>query len=386
MIKSDPRAIAKIIAGQWPAIVANCNSHQIRMLQAIKNCRTEVMGGHLYACDHCGVKHYRYNSCRNRHCNQCQHTQKQHWIKAREDQLLPCAYYHLVFTLPEQLNRYCLFAPQQMYSMLFRTAWETLNEFGWNPKYLGGQVGATMVLHTWGSTMSFHPHLHCIVPAGGVGLRNEWRVAKGNGKFLFPVKALAKVFRGKYMESFKKWTAQSEIEVDGSLIDKLYRLNWVVYAKPTFGGAKTVIKYLARYTHNIAISHHRIKSFNDEAVNFLYTDYRQKNKKKTMRLSASEFVRRFAMHILPRGFRRIRHYGILSSVWKKRLFPEIPVTQKTDWQSLWEEKGLDVQVCRRCKVGNLIMLAVLLPVRGPPRPKSFIDYENHKHKKAEIKR
>lgn len=359
---TDSRAIARIIDGQWKWVLANCNSHQIRMLQAIRVCRTPAMGGHLYGCNNCGAKHFRYNSCRNRHCSQCQQTQKQRWIQKQESRLLPCPYFHLVFTIPQQLNAYCLFNPQALYKILFTSAWKTLNQFAWNHKYLGAQIGATMILHTWGSNLSFHPHIHCIIPAGGISIRNQWKEAKGKGKFLFPVKALSNVFRAKFLQSLKNRTTTEQ-----SLIDMLFKKDWVVYAKPPFGGAKAVIKYLARYTHNIAISHHRILGSDAKQVHFTYTDYRHRNQKKKMQLASTEFVRRFAMHILPRGFRRIRHYGILSSVWKKKVFPELKKQTKIDWKTLWKEKGLDVSLCTRCKRGQLILLEILLPVRGPPR-------------------
>jgi hypothetical protein len=377
---TDSRAIASIIDGQWQWILANCNSHQIRMLQAIRVCRTPAMGGHLYACNNCGAKHYRYNSCRNRHCSQCQQTQKQRWIQKQENRLLPCPYFHLVFTIPQQLNAYCLFNPQALYKILFTSAWQTLNQFAWNHKYLGAQIGATMILHTWGSNLSFHPHIHCIIPAGGISIRNQWKEAKGKGRFLFPVKALSNVFRAKFLRSLKDRTTTEQ-----SLIDMLFKKDWVVYAKPPFGGAKAVIKYLARYTHNIAISHHRILGANSKQVLFSYTDYRHRNQKKKMRLANTEFVRRFAMHILPRGFRRIRHYGILSSVWKKKVFPELKKQTKIDWKTLWKEKGLDVSLCTRCKKGQLILLEILLPVRGPPRMLNN-EMKKQAHKKTENKR
>ena len=214
--------------------------------------------------------------------------------------------------------------------MLFRCAWRTLDEFGWNQKYLGTQIGTTMVLHTWGSNLSYHPHVHCIVPGGGVTFNNKWKEAKGNGKFLFPVKALSKVFRGKFVNDLKRFLASSGMEYTSELNAQLYAKPWIVYAKRPFGGARGVIKYLARYTHKTAISNHRIIKYDNDSVTFSYKDYRHNNQQKVMTLDAWEFVRRFVLHLLPKRFTRIRHYGILSSQWKKKLFEQkIPMKART---------------------------------------------------------
>lgn len=206
-----------------------------------------------------------------------------------------------------------------MYNFLFKAAWQTLSDFEWNHKYLGAQIGATMVLHTWGSNLSFHPHVHCIVPGGGVNFKNQWRDAKGKGKFLSPVKALSKVFRGKYIDLFKEFLSAEGMEYLPSLHKELFKSAWVVYAKPPFGGGKGVIRYLARYTHNIAISHHRIIAHDQHKVIFKYTDYRHAYQKIIMSLCSWEFVRRFAVHILPKGYMRIRHFGILNAKWENNL-------------------------------------------------------------------
>jgi hypothetical protein len=368
---SDPRAIAQIINAQWSNIVKHLNNYQIRTLNAIRRCRTPALGGHLYVCDSCKAKHYRYNSCRNRHCSQCQNTQKEQWIQNREEQMIQATYYHVVFTLPDVLNEFCLVYPKHMYNFLFKAAWQTLLEFGFNNKHLGAQIGATMVLHTWGSNMCFHPHIHCIVPGGGVNFKNQWKDSKGKGKFLFPVKALSMVFRGKYVKIFKDYIISEGMEYLPHLHKKLYKNEWVVYAKPPFGGAKGVIRYLARYTHNIAISHHRIIAHDKHKVIFKYTDYRHANQKKSMPLCSWEFVRRFALHILPKGYMRIRHFvptitvGI-NAKWKKIIFPELPNFEKPDWISFWKAKGLDVLKCPYCLTGSLQAIGKLEPVRGPP--------------------
>lgn len=285
---------------------------------------------------------------------------------ARSEQLINVPYYHIVFTLPHHLNELCLVYPKQIYSLLFHAAWQTLNEFGWNHKHLGAQIGATMVLHTWGSNMSYHPHLHCVVPGGGITLKGKWKEAAGKGKFLFPVKAMSKVFRAKFVKALR--TLAQEIGLDNIdlLLDKLFAKPWVVYAKPPFGGPEAVIKYLARYTHKVAITHHRILNWDARAVTFSYTDYRHANQRKVMTLPTDEFIRRLVQHFLPKGFPRIRHYGILSSAWKKRVFPEAKKT-KIDYKELWRSKGLAVDQCPYCKIGQLVFLCDIEPIRGPPK-------------------
>lgn len=363
---AESSSIPHIIDGQWDNIVKHLNTHQIRVLNAIRICRTQALGGHLYLCDTCKAKHYRYNSCRNRHCSQCQNTQKELWVQRMEERTLPTCYYHVVFTLPDCLNEFCLVYPKRIYNILFKVAWQTLVEFGFNRKYLGAQIGATMVLHTWGSNMSLHPHVHCIVPGGGVNVKNAWKEAKGNGKFLFPVKALSKVFREKFVESFKSFIEQQGMEYLPELHKQLYKNKWVVYAKPPFGGTSGVIKYLARYTHNIAISHHRILRFNKIQVTFRYTDYRHANQKNSMSLDPWEFTRRLALHILPKGFMRIRHFGILNAKWTKVILPELTTPPKIDWIAFWKSKGFDVLKCKTCLTGRLYPIMSIEPIRGPP--------------------
>ncbi len=265
MIKSD--AIGRIISGQLPLILSRLNSHQIRHLQAIRSCRTPALGGHIYICSHCHKTHKRYHSCRNRHCPQCQKTQKYQWIQAQEAKVLPCPYFHLVFTIPHQLNDLNLAFSRPLYSILFRAAWETLDSFGWNHKYLGAQLGATMILHTWGSNLSYHPHLHCIVPGGRVTIKGKWRQAETKGKYLFPAKAMSIVFRGKYIYYLKEFMEVSGMCLD-SLQDQLYTHKWTVYAKRAPKTHHNLIHYLARYTHQIAISPKRISSFDNQSVTF----------------------------------------------------------------------------------------------------------------------
>jgi len=359
-------ALAKIITSQWQDICVRYNSYQIRTLSAIKRCRTPHLGGSRYLCDQCGEQHFVYHSCRNRHCPQCQNTQIQHWISRQESKLIQAKYFHVVFTIPHHINDLFLNYPRQMYATLMQNVWYTLDAFGWNHKYLGAQLGCTMVLHTWGSNLSYHPHVHCIVPAGGVDLNGKWRSIKGKGKFLFPVKALSKVFRVKMMNCINDFIYDSGMEFSSELLNKLYKKPWVVYAKPTMNGTESVIKYLARYASKVAITHHRILSYDDQHVRFTYTDYRHKNLKKILILDSSEFIRRFIMHILPKGFCKIRHFGILSGAWKKRVFPEVDIKAKSTYQ-MWKNLGFDMLKCRFCKQGKLVFQNEIEPVRGPPK-------------------
>lgn len=282
--------------------------HQ-RTLHAIRRCRTPAMGGHIDKCDCCNKLHISYNSCRNRHCPTCQGHKREQWIQARESELLNVPYFHLVFTLPSELNVIALKHPRIVYSSLFKAAWATLGQFGANPKHLGARMGMIAILHTWGQNMSLHPHLHCIVPGGGVSKIGKWKPAKNKGKYLFNVKSMSKVFRAKYVALLRK----NKVSVPQRTYDKLFSKNWVVYAKQQFHTPKYVVEYLGRYTHKIAISNYRIKQINkpERTVTFQVKNYQKGGQKEMLTLSTLEFVRRFALHVLPKGFTRIRHYGIL---------------------------------------------------------------------------
>lgn len=246
------------------------NSWQKRTLFALSRCRTAAMGGHIDRCDNpeCSKLHLSYNSCRNRHCPKCQGHQRELWIQQRHSELLPVGYYHLVFTLPSELNPLALSEPRLVYNTLFSAAWATLNGFAQNPKFLGATTGMIAILHTWGSTMSLHPHLHCIVPAGGITKDKKWKNAPRVNGFLFPVKEISKVFRAKYVCELRKKGVK-----DKALLNKLFTKDWVVYAKKPFGNANSVIEYLGRYTHKIAISNHRIKTVANGTVTFKWIRY-----------------------------------------------------------------------------------------------------------------
>lgn len=337
------------------------NSWQLRTLSALRKCRTAALGGHIDACGECGNLSISYNSCRNRHCPKCQGKNREKWIVARETELLPVPYFHVVFTVPDCLNQLALYDPKMVYDILFESAWETLQTFG---KYRGLKTGMIGVLHTWGQNLSLHPHLHCIVPGGGLDANGVWKNIRSDGQFLFPVKALSKVFRAKFCEKLKYRLHQKNSADYEELREKLWQKPWVVFAKKPFGSPKSVVEYLGRYSHKIAISNHRIRHIDGETVSFEYKDYRQKGIKKRMTLSHEEFIRRFAMHILPKRFVKIRYYGFLSSTWKrgrlKNLQQHLGISPK--------EKPPPrhyLRKCTCCQVGNLLTVATF-DLRGPP--------------------
>ncbi len=342
----------------------------LKTLQAIGYCRTKYLGGHSSGCKHCGTVNYHYNSCRNRHCPKCQTTNRERWILQREAELLPVAYYHIVFTLPHELNSLATAHPKQVYDSLFTAAWQTIKVFAADPKYLGAKTGMTAILHTWGQQLWLHPHLHCIVPGGGITQHQQWKDANRNGKYLFPKRAMSKVYRAKYVSLLRK----SGIDIPQPIAKKIFSKPWIVYAKRPFASPKTVVEYLGRYTHKIAISNHRLINISDQQIGFTYKDYRKGGKKKLAELKPFEFLRRFCLHILPKGFRRIRHYGILASRNKSK---ELNIARKhhglEKWQRVeitWVEVaqqklGFIPNQCPKCKK-QMELLEVILPLRGPP--------------------
>lgn len=309
--------VAGVLEAHWLQLLhsGKYNTWQLRTLDAVRRCRTAALGSHVDGCTSCGHLRISYNSCRNRHCPKCQGAEREKWIQAREAELLAVVYFHVVFTLPDALNRLCLYKPKILYDLLFKTSWSVLNSFGHDPKWLGAQTGMISILHTWGQTMTLHPHLHCIVPGGGLTKKGTWKQAKSKGKYLYCVKAMSKTFRGRFIAALKEELPQ---EMTRQLINRLYKHKWVVYAKQHFAGPQSVVEYLGRYTHKIAISNHRIKNYEPGKVTFSYKDYKHGSVKKEMTLDAMEFIRRFSLHVLPKGFVRIRHYGICSSSAKKK--------------------------------------------------------------------
>ena len=354
------KEVAHVLARSWEKVTSSdLNSWQVRTLRAIKDCRTVALGGHVDGCNSCGHIHISYNSCRNRHCPKCQGHKRVQWIEARETELLPVPYFHAVFTLPDDLNTFALHQPKIIYDALFRAAWETIEAF--TGKH--NKAGMISILHTWGQNLSLHPHIHCIIPGGFVNQDGKWTPSKSDGKFLFPVKAMSRVYRAKYVALLRA----SELVIEQFTYDALFKKEWVVFAKRPFGSPKSVVEYLGRYTHKIAISNHRILAIDDQTVTISYKDYRSKGQKKTMTLSHEEFVRRFALHILPKRFVRIRHYGFLSSTWKRSKLTDLQ--SKLTGISLTSLpvvlKGTYHKCCPCCKTGQMIIL-LTFGRRGPP--------------------
>ncbi|MCG8573159.1 MAG: IS91 family transposase [Spirochaetes bacterium] len=344
-----------------------------KVINDITACRTSRLGGHILKCEHCGHQVNLYNSCRNRHCPKCQTLAKARWLEKRMKELLPVNYYHIVFTLPDLLNPISLVNKKLVYNLLFKCVKETLLEAAGNPKNLGADIGFLTILHTWGQNLQFHPHIHCVVPAGGLH-NNKWMHPKNND-FFISVKILSKLFRGKFLAYLKKNYQEKKISFHGKvcsqlekdfnhLIDQLYKKNWVVYAKKPFGGPEKVLNYLGRYTHRIAISNNRIISYQNKNVTFYWKDYKDNNKRKIMLLSDTEFIRRFLLHILPENFVRIRSFGFLSNKSKKKklslcrklLKVKVDKAEKLNWQELCLKlTGIDPGICDICNKGKFIV-------------------------------
>ena len=306
--------------------------HYYTAANAIMQCRTEQLGGHIYKCDTCSHEITLYNSCRNRHCPQCQAMVRAQWVEQRMQDVLPVPYFHVVFTVPHQLNGIALRNKKPFYHLMFKAVSETLLTLARDPKRLGGEIGFIAVLHTWGQNLMDHPHIHCIVPGGAFqDKENTWKNCKNN--FLFPVPVMRKLFRGKCMDYFLKavkngsinpmFSATTDYPTFADLVKKLYTIQWVVDVRKPFTSPLNLVKYLSRYTHRVAISNKRILNLQNGHVTFSYKDYADHNKKKNMTVTAVEFIRRFMMHIFPEGFMRIRQYGFLSNRKKKKLLPRI---------------------------------------------------------------
>jgi Putative transposase/Transposase zinc-binding domain len=298
---------------------------KLKAFRAVQNCRTAALGGHLDACLECGYrKAISYNSCRNRNCPKCQARARQRWLAAREREVLPTSYFHVVFSVPHELNVFALENPRAFYDLLFTASAASALEMAADPKHLGGEIGVLAVLHTWGQNLLLHPHIHCVIPAGGIS-PDQHRWVSSRQRFFLPVKPLKRVFRGKFIDGLKRLHRRkklgcarpaavfSEPKQFAKLVGRLRRQDWVVYVKPAFGGPLQVLRYLGRYTHRIAISNHRLLAFDGEHVTFRWRDYAHGNQSRVMSLHAIEFLRRFFLHVLPKGFVRIRHFGFLAN-------------------------------------------------------------------------
>jgi hypothetical protein len=358
------------------------NSQQKQVMHAIEVCRTAVLGGHVDQCDHCGHRRISYNSCGNRHCPKCQSLAKAEWLEKHQAQLLPVPYFHVVFTLPDGVASIAWQNKKVVYNILFRSASETLRRIAADPKHLGADIGFLAVLHTWGQNLLFHPHLHCVVPGGGLSSDHQ-RWIPSRKRFFLPVRVLSRLFRGLFLHYLQKAYSAGKLKFHGSLQDlndpvkfdallkHCRKPEWVVYSKPPFGGPDQVLDYLGRYTHRVAISNHRLIRLADGKVTFRWRDYKDGNKQKLMTLDALEFIRRFLMHVLPRGFVRIRHYGFLAnpccqqnlSLCRQLLgVAQIDAVESSaeDWGQRYERLvGDTINLCPVCRQGNMVVVEII---------------------------
>jgi hypothetical protein len=370
-------------------------SAALKVMSALEKCRTSALGGHVDVCDTCGVMRNSYNSCCNRHCPKCQGLARERWLLARKQELLPVTYFHVVFTIPDVLNRLALVNQQLVYDILFRAASETLLDLGRDPKHIGAEIGLIAILHTWGQNLMDHPHVHCIVPGGGLSRDGQrWifpRKAKADKPFFIHVNVLSDLFKKKFLHYLNKAYNNGELKFVGEivslgtpqgfqrLVDKLYSIKWVSYCKRPFGGPKQVMEYLGRYTHRVAISNYRIQTMEDGKVSFKWRDYRDNNREKVMTLDAFEFIRRFLLHVLPKGYCKIRYYGLLSNRHKSSKLKrskevlcvckheEAHGEQSLDWADLiFQLTGKDPRICPECGQGRMVRLKILPVISHAP--------------------
>jgi len=355
---------------------------QLKAMTAIARCRSRALGGHIDVCDECGYERISYNSCRNRHCPKCQSLARERWLLARRQELLPICYFHVVFTLPDELNRLCLVNQQVMYDLLFRAGSETILDLGNDARHIGGKVGLIAVLHTWGQNLMDHPHLHCIVTGGGLSTDGQrWIYPKKmtpKRDFFIHVNIISDLFKKKFLAYLKQAYQHSKLKIVGEiapladpinfqqLLDRLYQKKWNSYCKKPFGGPEKVLNYLGRYTHRVAISNHRIVTLEAGKVTFKWRDYRDSNNHKLMTVDVFEFMRRFLLHILPHGFFKIRYYGILASrnhrtdlaLCQRLLQVAVNLADQTptlSWEDLMLELfDIDVRRCPACGKGRLV--------------------------------
>jgi hypothetical protein len=387
-----PLEVADLIRNAGAAFIER-NRHwlswkHVKVLRAIARCRTAALGGHLDECTRCGHRAISYNSCRNRHCPKCQTSARERWIAARRRELLPTRYVHVVFTLPRELAPLSLQNKRVVYDLLFRASAETLLEVARDPKHLGAEIGFFSVLHTWNQKLGLHPHVHCVVPAGGLSPdRKRW--IKPRYAFFLPVKVLSRVFRGKFVAALKRAFHEDRLRFQGSLtllaqpktfaawLRPLFRKDWVVYSKRPFGGPEYVLQYLGRYTHRVAISNHRLISFADGKVTFRWRDSAHHNEQKLLTLSLDEFLRRFLLHLLPKRFVRIRNFGFLAN---RRRANSLPLcfqllpsrsAPQTDQDCSTTDGAKDLWRCPQC-AGPMVIIERLTPaeiqLRSPPLP------------------
>lgn len=352
---------------------------QKRVLRALERCRTAALGGHVEECNRCGHQRIAYNSCGNRHCPKCQSLARAKWLDQRQSELLPVEYFHVVFTLPEPLAALALQNKRLLYGILFRAAAESLESIAADPKRLGARIGFFAILHTWGQTMTHHPHVHCVVPGGGLAPDGRAWV-RCRPRFFLPVRVLSRRFRTLFLQYLERAYRDGKLQFFGELrclkrpadfavfLKRMGKSEWVVYAKPPFGGPERVLDYLGRYTHRVAISNHRLKTLHDGQVTFAYKDYKQPDRPKAITLSAVEFLRRLLLHVLPDGFQRIRYYGFLANRQRTAALtlcrellrlpaPEPPPRPPSYRERLRQLSGKDILRCPSCNLGEMVRVS-----------------------------
>ncbi len=363
--------------GNQLSVSDKLNARQEKVLGSIVSCRTAALGGHEDACDSCGSLRNSYNSCGDRHCPKCQAARQAFWIDDLAHNTLPVKHFHIVFTVPHHLNQLCLHNPGMYYDLLFSAVWHTLRLFGYT--HYGVESGAVAVLHTWGQNLSLHPHIHCLVPAAGYTLDGKWKAIEKNGNFLYPVHQLSETFKGKFLDSLKRaLRKQNEYSLFYPQLQRAYQTKWVVHCEPSMAKAEHVIKYLGQYTHRVAITNQRILNIADQKVTFQAKDYRDNAIQKPVTLDGVEFLRRFAMHILPRQFVRIRRYGIYNHTAKRNLALQFCEPDKTIEAIIKKQQpaetnlerferltGINPCICPICKKGKMVVVRVLPRIRSP---------------------
>lgn len=375
--------LADIVRAHAPALRASVRLSpvQYQALRAIERCRTAALGGQMLRCEHCGQAQFRYHSCRNRHCPKCQALARERWLAARRAELLPVPYFHLVFTLPEPLRALAQGNPRALYALLFRAAARTLQDFGADARWLGGRIAATLTLHTWTQKLEYHPHVHALVAGGALSEDGRWIPARRG--FLFPVRALSKHFRGQFLAALQALLTRNRLKLGGSTagladtaqrerwLRELRRIDWVVYAKPSLSGPTHVLDYLARYTHKVALSNERLLGADPSSVRLTWRDRAHGNRRRVLVLAPLEFLARYLRHVLPKGFTRIRHIGLLASRHKHhhlaraRAALELPDPEPTAPESAAafcaRVAGIDIDQCPICRCGALRFVQTLAP-------------------------
>jgi hypothetical protein len=371
--------------------IASLSTAQRRVMKAIEVCRTAALGGHVEVCDRCGHQRIFFNSCSDRHCPKCQSLARAEWIENRQSELLHVPYFHVVFTVPEEIADIAFQNKRTVYGILFRATAETLTTIAADPQHLGAEIGFFAVLHTWGQTLLFHPHLHCVVPGGGLSPDGKTWISC-RPRFFLPVEVLSCLFRRLFLKYLQKAFDSGQLQFSGSLeklrdphqfrryLAPLKNSKWVVYAKPPFGGPQQVLDYVGRYTHRVAISNNRLLDIENDRVSFRWKDYRDNGQQKTMTLSAEEFIRRFLIHVLPDGFQRIRYFGFLCNRYRqdklvqcRQLLGMPALNPKTaeedqaiDYDHLYEKlTGSSLPQCPLCHQGRMIVVEVLIPGAPP---------------------